>query len=144
MCRRLFLYAIAALTLTVTGGACGSSTTKTAAGSSSAATRPTDMTKEQAATAYLAALPPYRAALFAFDNTVGEVLGSPRANKSVAIASGTRFVAPRGSARDIRHAELVVVGTYAPAGEMSVSSRRRRHPDPAHGGPETVIPRRPT
>jgi hypothetical protein len=34
----------------------------------------------------LAALPPYRAVLLAFDNTVGEVLGSPPASKTVAVA----------------------------------------------------------
>ena len=44
------------------------------------------MTREQAAKAYLAALPAYRAALFAFDNTAGEVLGSPASSKAVAIA----------------------------------------------------------
>ena len=44
------------------------------------------VTKGQAAKAYVAALPPYRADLFAFDNTVGEVLGSRSASKAVAIA----------------------------------------------------------
>jgi hypothetical protein len=39
----------------------------------------------------------------------------------------------RRHARDIRHAEMVVVGTYATAGEMSVSSHRRYHPDPVGG-----------
>ena len=44
------------------------------------------MTKEQTAKAYVAALPPYRAALFAFDNTVGEVLGSRSRSKAAAIS----------------------------------------------------------
>ena len=44
------------------------------------------MTKAQAAKDYLAALPRYRAALFTFDNTVGEVLGSQSASKAVVIA----------------------------------------------------------
>src|SRR5450755_2604666 len=85
MCNRLMLCATVALALALTVGACGSSTTKTATASSSTA-RSTGMTKEQAAKAYLAALPRYRAALFAFDNTVGEVLGSPPASKALAIA----------------------------------------------------------
>ncbi len=85
MCKRLVLCATAALALALMAGACGSGTTKTATASSSTA-RSTGMTKEQAAKAYLAALPPYRASLFAFDNTVGEVLGSPPASKAVAIA----------------------------------------------------------
>jgi len=85
MCKRLMLCATAALALALMAGACGSGTTKTATASSSTA-RSTGMTKEQAAKAYLAALPPYRVALFAFDNTVGEVLGSPPASKALAIA----------------------------------------------------------
>jgi hypothetical protein len=86
MCTQLFLCTTAALALTVTAGACGSRTTNTVVGSYSTAARSTGMTKQQAAKAYLAALPPYRAALFAFDNTVGQVLGSSPSNKSVAIA----------------------------------------------------------
>lgn len=85
MCKRLVLCATAALALALTAGACGSTTTKTDTASSITA-RSTGMTKEQAAKAYLADLPPYRAALFAFDNTVGEVLGSPPASKAVSIA----------------------------------------------------------
>jgi len=45
-------------------------------------------------------------------------------------------VATRRHARDIRHAEMVVVGTYASAGGMSVSSHRRHQPDRHRGGPE--------
>jgi hypothetical protein len=33
---------------------------------------------------------------------------------------------------------MVVVGTYAPAGEMSVSPHRRYHPNRHRGSPETV------
>jgi hypothetical protein len=98
MCKRLVLCATAALALALTAGACGSSTTKTATASSSTA-RSTGMTKEQAAKAYLAALPPYRAALLAFDNAVGEVLGSPPASKAVAIAWGTPTPLPRPTSR---------------------------------------------
>jgi hypothetical protein len=50
----------------------------------------------------------------------------------------TAAVATRGHARDIRHAEMVVVGTYATAGAMSVSSHRRCQSDRHPGGPETV------
>ena len=49
----------------------------------------------------------------------------------------------RRRARDIGHAEMVVGGTYATAGEMSVSSHRRYRPDRHRGAPKTVIPRRP-
>jgi hypothetical protein len=35
----------------------------------------------------------------------------------------------------------VVVGTYATAGELSVSSDRRYDPDRHRGGPETVTPK---
>ena len=78
MCKRLVLCAGATLALALTAGACGSSTTKTVSATS------TGMSKERAAKAYLAALPPYGTALFTFDNTVGEVL--PRPAKAVAIA----------------------------------------------------------
>lgn len=109
MYQRLFLFAAVALSLL--NGACGSSTTQTvtashAAARSSTATSLTraattsatsvsaaqtnGITKGQAAKAYVAALPPYRAALFAFDNTVGEVLGSRSASKAVAISQPLR------------------------------------------------------
>lgn len=50
-----------------------------------------------------------------------------------------RAVTTRRHARDIRHAQMVVVGTYATASEMSASSHRRYHPDRHRGGSETVI-----
>jgi hypothetical protein len=68
------------------------------------------MTKEQAARAYLTALPPYRAALFAFDNTVGEVLGARPASKAVAIAK------PLSEAITVLNDELLRLGdAYPPA-----------------------------
>lgn len=85
MCKRLVFRATAALALALTAAACGSSTTKTPT-ASSGSSRSIGMTKKQAAKTYLAALPPYRAALFAFDNTVGEVLGSSPASRALAIA----------------------------------------------------------
>jgi hypothetical protein len=54
------------------------------------------------------------------------------------ICQALASAAGRRHARDIRHAESVVLGTYATAGEMSVSSHRRYHPDRHRGGAETV------